>query len=233
MPRPLWPSWKDSSCWPGPRSARRSSSSPRRPRCGPRRWRGPIWRPAISASPRANARQAVDKNPNQVPPLAALVEILQAVGKEKEAHEAYRTLEPLARSADRDLPVFRRLEPIVARWQGRQDLDESVDQPPANASAGTDETAIDKIDLSTLGPLAWSPSPAEPFAKPDTAGTTWTLAGHKGKNVLVLFFLGGKCAHCMQQLQLFGKEYEALKKLNIDTVAISTDDVDGHQGAQE
>ena len=49
---------------------------------------------------------------------------------------------------------------------------------------------------------------------------------HKGKNVLVIFFLGGKCAHCMQQLQLFGKEYEALKKLNVETVAISTDDLE-------
>ncbi len=44
--------------------------------------------------------------------------------------------------------------------------------------------------------------------------------------MLVIFFLGGKCAHCMQQLQLFGKEYEALKKLNVETVAISTDDLD-------
>ena len=56
-------------------------------------------------------------SPNQVPPLAALVEILHAVGKEKDAREAYRKLEPLARWADRDLPVFRRLAPIVARWK--------------------------------------------------------------------------------------------------------------------
>ena len=32
------------------------------------------------------------------------------------SREAYRRLEPLARWADRDLPVLRRLEPIVARW---------------------------------------------------------------------------------------------------------------------
>ena len=30
----------------------------------------------------------------------------------------------------------------------------------------------------------------------------------------------------MQQLELFGKEYEALKKLNVETVAIGTDDLD-------
>ena len=30
----------------------------------------------------------------------------------------------------------------------------------------------------------------------------------------------------MQQLQLFGKEFEALKKLNVETVAIATDDLE-------
>ena len=30
----------------------------------------------------------------------------------------------------------------------------------------------------------------------------------------------------MQQLQTFGKEYEALKKLNVETVAIGSDDLD-------
>jgi alkyl hydroperoxide reductase subunit AhpC len=42
----------------------------------------------------------------------------------------------------------------------------------------------------------------------------------------LLFFLGGKCAHCMQQLQVFGKEEGALKKLNVETVAIGTDDLE-------
>ena len=42
----------------------------------------------------------------------------------------------------------------------------------------------------------------------------------------LMFFLGGKCAHCMQQLQLFGKEQDALKKLNVETVAIGTDDLE-------
>jgi peroxiredoxin len=173
----------------------------------------------------STARQAVTKNPNQIPPQAALVEILQAVGKEKDAQEAYRTLESMARSADRDLPVFRRLEPIVARWKADKTWTNSSNQS-ANHSTGTDETSVDKIDLSTLGPIAWSPTAAEPIAKPDITGTPWNLASQKGKNVLVLFFLGGKCAHCMQQLQLFGKEFEALKKQNVETVAISTDDVE-------
>jgi peroxiredoxin len=172
----------------------------------------------------STVRQAAEKSPNQVPALAAQVEILHAAAKEKEAREAYKTLEPLARWADHDLPVFRRLESIVARWKAEG----TWTQPGAQAAnaSGTDETAIDRIDLSTLGPLVWSPFPADAFSRTDTAGAPWSLAAQKGKNVLVIFFLGGKCAHCTQQLQTFGTEYEALKKLNVETVAISSDDLD-------
>ena len=146
------------------------------------------------------------------------------VGKDKDAIDAYRKLEPLAKWADRDLPVFRRLEPLAARWKA----DKSWTTPPSDAAAGSDEATINRIDLNTVGPLAWSPSPAEPLAGIDTAGKTWGLAGLKsqGKATLVLFFLGGKCAHCMQQLELFGKEYEALRKLNVETIAVSTDDAE-------
>jgi peroxiredoxin len=175
----------------------------------------------------STARQAVQKDTNQVPALAAQVEILHAAGKDKEARAAYQALEPLARWADRDLPVFRRLESVVSRWKA----DGSWTQPASHAAnaSGTDETAIDRTDLKTLGPLVWSPSPAEAFSGTDTTGAPWNLATHKGRNVLVLFFLGGKCAHCMQQLQTFGKEFEALKKLNVNTVAISTDDRDANR----
>jgi peroxiredoxin len=167
------------------------------------------------------AKKAVDQNPDQVPPLAAYVEILQAVGKESEARAAYARLVPVARCADRELPVFRRIDALVARWKA----DNTWTAPDASPapSGGSDEASINRIDLTTLGPLGWVPFPAEPLAGTDTAGQPWSLAAHKGHNVLVLFFLGGKCAHCMQQLQEFGKEYDALRKLEVDTIAVSTD----------
>jgi peroxiredoxin len=170
------------------------------------------------------AKKAVDQNPDQVPPLAACVEILQAVGKEKEARAAYARLMPMARSADRDLPVFRRLGALVARWKA--DATWSAPEGAPAPSGGSDDAAINRIDLTTLGPLGWTPFAAEPLAGTDTAGKPWSLAAHRGRNVLVLFFLGGKCAHCMQQLQEFGKEYQALQKLGVDTVAVSTDDAE-------
>jgi peroxiredoxin len=165
------------------------------------------------------ARSAVAKQPNQVPPLAALVEILHAVGKDDEARKAFRTLEPLARQADWDVPVFQRLAPVVAAWRSSaKGPDTPRPEPP------TDDATIERIDLTTLGPLAWSPTPAEPLAAPDSDGHVWDLAGHRGRNVVLLFFLGGKCAHCMQQLDLFGKAIKDLGGLYADLVAVSTDD---------
>jgi peroxiredoxin len=170
------------------------------------------------------ARQAVDRNPEQVPPLAALVEILHACGKNKDAVEAYRRLESLAKWADRDLPVLRRLKPIVAHW-----IEAKNWTPAADASSTIDEgPSVGRMDLNTLGPLVWSPFPARPLSATDTTGKSWILADLKGqgKNVLVLCFLGGKCPHCMQQLQLFGKDYTALQALNVETIALSTDDIE-------
>jgi peroxiredoxin len=177
----------------------------------------------------STARKAVEQNSDQVPPLAALVEILHACGKDKEARVAYRSLEPIARWADRELPVFRRLESLVARWR---DDKNPTDPPPAANHSGTDETAINRVDLTTLGPLAWSPYPAERFDKTDINGNRWKLTDQKGKNVVVIFFLGGKCAHCMQQLQLFGKEYEGFQKHNVVLVAISTDSIEATKALQ-
>ena len=145
---------------------------------------------------------------------------MHAVGKTKEARAAYAKLVPLARYADRDLPVFQRLAPIVESWKA--DKSWAVPDPTPE----TDEATAHRVDLETLGPLVWSPFPAEPFALRDTQDKPWTLAEHKGQNVVVLFVLGNKCAHCMQQLQVFGKEIDALKALNTTLVAVSTDDPD-------
>ena len=169
------------------------------------------------------ARKAVDQNPDQFPQLAALVEVLHAVGKDKEAQDAFRRLEPMTIRADHDLPVLRRLEPIVAAWKSSGSWKPAEPTP----TSGTDETAVDRLDLTTLGPLLWSPFPALPFEGVDTTGKRWTLADLKGKTTIVVFFLGNKCAHCMQQLQVFGDEYQALKKMNVDMLAISTDAEEG------
>jgi peroxiredoxin len=170
----------------------------------------------------STAKKAVEQNPEQLPPLATLVEILHEVGKDKESQQAYRKLIPLARSADLDSPIMKRLQTLAAAWK-RDKVTPEIPSLGTPTTQGSDEATVRREELAALGPLVWTPSPAEPFVKPDSKGKNWKLADQKGKNVLLLFFLGGKCAHCLQQLQLFGKQDAALAKLNVTTIAISTD----------
>lgn len=164
------------------------------------------------------AKKAVDDNPNQVVPLAAFVEVLQLCGKTVEAQDAYRKLVPMAKDADQDTPVFRRLADIVQNWKS------AGWSPPVIAAPESSSVADHRIDLTTLGPLTWSPYTAEPISGTDTDDKPWTLADHKGKNVLVVFYLGNKCAHCMQQLELIGKQVDAFRAMNTEVVAIGSDD---------
>lgn len=173
------------------------------------------------------AESAVAKQPNQVPLLAAQVEILAALGKTKAAQNAYRALATVAGDADQDLPIFRRLKPIVAAWKS-----DETSTPPAAKPHG-DETRAPRVDLLTLGPLTWRASPAFPLVAADTQGKSWSLANQKGKNVVVIFFLGGTCAHCMKQLQVFGAEMEALHALNTELVAVSTDNLADSRALKE
>ena len=166
------------------------------------------------------ARLAVEKNANQFVPLATLVEVLHANNKDAEAKETYRMLEPMFRHADKDTPIARRLAAIVDGWK-------TQGQWTPTPEPSTDETiAATRVELEPLGPLAWSPWAAEGFSLADTNGKTFALADHKGRNVLLLFYLGGKCAHCMQQLQEFGKAFKDFEGNGTDVVAIGTDSLD-------
>ncbi len=165
----------------------------------------------------AAARKAVDRQPSQFVPLATLVEALHASNKDEEARDAYRKLEPMARLADKETPIARRVAAIVEGWKAQGRWSAPAADPP------TDEALAARVDLGPLGPLGWSPSPAAPIATADADGKPWSLADHKGRNVVVLFYLGGKCAHCMQQLQEFGKQFKAFEAAGTDVVAIGTD----------
>ena len=165
------------------------------------------------------AKAGVDRAPDEVVPLATYVEILHAIGKDDDARRAYGQLRGVSRRADNDLPIFRRLERITAGWHP-----EGLGGPGEDGTAAS-AVATEGADLSSLGPLTWSPLPAGGFTVEDTDGRSWSLARHKGRNVLAIFYLGGTCPHCLQQLQLVGKEADAFRSLNTDVVAIGTDDL--------
>jgi peroxiredoxin len=145
------------------------------------------------------SKQAADAAPGQAPAWAFHTELLVDLGREKEAAEAWRTLAPLLRHADADLPCLRRLQPLAAAVK--------VELPEEKPTVKPTEA---------LGPLAWEPSPAP----------SWTLTGSApgaDRPVLLFFYLGSKCAHCVQQLDTFASLEKEFRDANLPFVAVSSE----------
>jgi peroxiredoxin len=152
------------------------------------------------------AKSAVDAAPGQLHPRAVRVEILLALEKKEEAAKAARDMMELAGEADPGLPILERLRPFLAE----EKLAPAARKKPA-------------MDLEALGPLCWKPAPAAAFALEDADGNACSLPGAAEGPLLVLFYLGSKCTHCVEQLQAFSKLAEEFGKLGVRTVAVSAE----------
>ncbi|MDP7585791.1 MAG: peroxiredoxin family protein, partial [Verrucomicrobiota bacterium] len=154
----------------------------------------------------------------QVQPLANYVDILWRSGDEKEAVEQFKKLREISAHIDIERAVFQRLAPVAKKLELPEDW--RIEFQPAGDVG-------DRPSLDTLGPFRWSPSPAADWALTDGQGNKHTLADYTGRPVIVIFYLGKGCAHCIEQLGTFAPETDRFKKAGIDLIAISTDDVNG------
>ena len=154
----------------------------------------------------------------QVQPLANYVDILWRSGKEKEAVEQFKKLRNISAHIDIERAVFQRLAPVAKKLELPEDWRIEFQ------SAGD---VGDRPSLDTLGPFRWSPTPATQWELTDGQGKKHTLADYTGRPVIVIFYLGKGCAHCIEQLGVFAPKTEEFKQAGIDLIAISTDDVGG------
>ena len=160
--------------------------------------------------------------PGEVYPLAVLVDVLHRADKQAEAQAEFAKLRTLAASADLDNPVFERLRPIAAASSCRR--------IGAVAQAPSIDVGV-RPDLAALGPFRWEPTPA----------TSWTLAGadgrpvsldqYHGKPVVVIFYLGSGCLHCVEQIQKFAPQAAKYAEAGIEIVGISSEPLDTLQGS--
>ena len=154
----------------------------------------------------------------QVQPLANYADILWQSGKEKEAIEQFKKLREISAHLDIDKAVFQRLGPIAKKLELPDDW--RIEYKPS-------DDVGDRPALDTLGPFRWAPSSATQWALTDGQGKKHSLADYAGKPVIVIFYLGKGCAHCIEQLSAFAPEVDRFKQAGIDLVAISTDHIGG------
>jgi peroxiredoxin/tetratricopeptide (TPR) repeat protein len=163
------------------------------------------------------SKEAVDEAAQQTLPLAARIEILHATGDKDGARTAFTALQFISAAIHLAAPPFARLAPIAKEFGATADWRQ---KPTPRDDVGA------RPSLDSLGPLHWTPPPAPDFSLPQADGKQLSLAGFKGKPVVVLFYLGHGCLHCIEQLNAFAPQYEAFRKAGIEVIAISTDPVD-------
>jgi len=164
------------------------------------------------------AREAVEGGTNQVHPLAVLTEIHWKAGQTQEALAHFATLRSLSPWMDPHLPILKRLAPVIAAAGFAPDWRPAPSYP---ADSGV------RPALDSLGSFRWSPQPAPPLQVTGADGKPIGLQDFQGRPVLLVFYLGGGCLHCVEQLRLLAPWTGELKKAGIDLLAISTETVDG------
>ena len=160
------------------------------------------------------AREAAKGRDSHVYPQAILAHVLDAAGKREEALEVFDTLRERCARVDLELPAFKRLAPLA------EARDLPADWRP---TAVVPADVADRIDLDTLGPLRWSPTAAPGFQLADGFADEFSLADYEGRPVLVIFFLGFGCVHCVDQLNAMKPATADFAAAGIDIVTIGTD----------
>jgi peroxiredoxin len=181
------------------------------------------------------AREALDEAKNEVYSAAVYLEVLHRAGKTEEAKEALTKLRSMSSSIDGRAAIFDRVTEIAEshgqafEWRNEQatvgggwnqygrvisDLGRLVSgAAPAERQA-----------LTMLGPLHWQPAPAYDFSLLNANGDRVSLRlAYARRPVVLLFYLGNECPHCIEQLNAFAPLARKFDEAGISLVAISTD----------
>ena len=145
--------------------------------------------------------------------LSGLVEAYKELGQPDKAKTAMASLLFTASDADAGLPLLQ-----IARATG-------VTADPRDSSPAPQRNYA-RVTLDHFGPASWAPFPAPRLDAADTAGKRASLDEYKGRNVLLIFYLGRECLHCMAQLKQISEKSSEWAGLDTDVVAISPNSAD-------
>jgi peroxiredoxin len=100
-------------------------------------------------------------------------------------------------------------------------METGVKASPRDSSPGAQRNYL-RTSLEKYGPNKWEPCAAPVLDVKDSSGTRVTLEQFKGKNVILVFYLGAECAHCMKQLHDIGAKKDEWEKLDTVVLAVSS-----------
>ena len=78
------------------------------------------------------------------------------------------------------------------------------------------------LDLASFGPSNWQPYAAPALDVVDGTGKHVRLEDCRGKNVLLIFYLGSSCVHCVKQLEAINKRAAEFTSRNTVLLAVGS-----------
>jgi len=157
------------------------------------------------------ALAAVKGATNEIQPLAVCIEVLTAIGKTNEARKHFDQLQKLSDHLDASAPISARLGDVAQNLGLPRDWRQPA---PKRTDVGV------RPSLDSLGPIHWTPISAPEWSLPGENGRTVSLADFRGKPVIVFFYLGAECLHCVEQLNAFAPLAADYAEAGIALVAI-------------
>jgi peroxiredoxin len=141
--------------------------------------------------------------------LSGLVRAYAAQAETARAEEAMGRLLFVAAHAEPGLPVLER-----AKSTGVKGVARDCSPRPQRRYA--------TVALDSYGPARWESYDAPPLEVRDSSDKAVSLKDYQGRNVLLVFYLGTECAHCMKQLrEISGKKHD-WERLDTVVLAVSS-----------
>jgi peroxiredoxin len=145
---------------------------------------------------------------NDIFSLSGMVQAYSALGDSKKAEDAMSRLLFTASGADSHIPAMERARSTEVRATARDSSPEK-------------QRIYAKASLDSFGPGLWEPYASPSLNATDPDGKAVSLTDYKGKNVILVFYLGRECLHCMNQLQDIQKKKADWAKLEATVLAVS------------
>jgi peroxiredoxin len=160
------------------------------------------------------ANELAEGSTNQAPDLALAAYLCWQAGDTNAATRIFKQLRAISARFDLEAPILARLTPIA----------ESSGLPQDWRVSTTKKKDVGKRPtLDSLGPFRWEPYTAPDWKLADARNKQISLAECKGRPVLVVFYLGRGCTHCLEQLSLLADAAKDFDGQGIRIVAVSTD----------
>lgn len=159
-------------------------------------------------------KRAVESGKNEVWPLAKQVDLQRRMGDREAAKEAFDKLRNVAGRADLETPLLKRLAKFAKELDYPEDW-RIAPQPSEDVGV--------RPELDSLGPLRWAPSRAADWSLAGAEGEEISLESFRGRPVVVIFYLGSGCLHCVEQLHEIAELHDQFAAKGLALIAISSE----------